>query len=232
MVSNTNDQTPFQAQITSYWNGRSDGYDSHPNHSFRGDREKKVWLTTLKDLLPPPPLDILDVGTGTGFLALLLGELGHHVIGIDLARDMLRAARQKPSVGDVRFEIGDGSNPDFQPASFDAITNRHVLWTLLDPESTFTSWYRLLRPGGRIIAFDSIAPSPRIENPFAPYSEDLLQALPLRHTGSTDAALTMLEAASFTDVKAEPLEELHGVRLELDSEHEPPLLYSFTATRK
>jgi 2-polyprenyl-3-methyl-5-hydroxy-6-metoxy-1,4-benzoquinol methylase len=34
------------------------------------------------------PMDILDVGTGTGFLALLLAELGHRVVAIDLADAM------------------------------------------------------------------------------------------------------------------------------------------------
>jgi ubiquinone/menaquinone biosynthesis C-methylase UbiE len=231
MAYATNGIPQYQSQITTYWNGRSDGYDSHPNHGFRGDREKEAWLATLGDLLPPPPLEILDVGTGTGFLALLLAELGHRVIGIDLAQDMLNIARSKASTGDLSFEIGDASNPAFRPASFDAITSRHLLWTLLDPPTTFANWYRLLRPGGQVLAIDSIAPSPTIPNPPSPYGEELLRALPLRHPGSTENALTALKSACFTVVRAEPLEDLHKVRLELDPTHEPPLLYVFVATR-
>jgi ubiquinone/menaquinone biosynthesis C-methylase UbiE len=230
MMHVTNDEQQFQSQITDYWNSRSEGYDSHPNHGFRGDQEKDAWLTTLRDLLPPP-LDILDVGTGTGFLASLLSELGHRVIGIDLAEDMLNIARRKASGGDLRYEIGDASNPGFRPASFDAITNRHLLWTLLDPQTTFTNWYRLLCPSGRIIAIDSIAPSPRIANSPAPYAEELLRALPLRHPGTTETTLRMLESACFRDVTAKPLDELHRLRLELDPDHEPPLMYVFLAVR-
>jgi ubiquinone/menaquinone biosynthesis C-methylase UbiE len=231
MVHATNDEPQFQSQITTYWNRRSNGYDSHPNHGFRGDQEKDSWLITLRGLLPLPPLDILDVGTGTGFLALLLSELGHRVIAIDLAEDMLNIARLKATDSDLRFEIGDASDPGFRPASFDAITNRHLLWTLLDPQRTFTNWYRLLRPGGRIIAIDSIAPSPRVANSPAPYSEELLRALPLRHPGTTETALRMLESACFRDVTTKPLDELHRLRVELDPDHEPPLLYAFVAVR-
>jgi protein-L-isoaspartate O-methyltransferase len=51
-------------------------------------------MDALRPLLPPPPADILDVGTGTGFLALLLAELGHRVSGIDLSEGMLVRVRR------------------------------------------------------------------------------------------------------------------------------------------
>jgi ubiquinone/menaquinone biosynthesis C-methylase UbiE len=52
-------------------------------------------LETLRSLLPPALAEVLDVGTGTGFLALLLAELRYRVVGIDLAPDMLEIARSK-----------------------------------------------------------------------------------------------------------------------------------------
>jgi ubiquinone/menaquinone biosynthesis C-methylase UbiE len=129
-----------------------------------------------------------------------------------------------------RFELDDAAAPSFPASSFDVIISRHLLWTLVDPESTFANWHRLLRPGGRLVAIDSISPSPRLPNPPSPYSEELLKALPLRHTGSTTPALE-LRSVCFIDAKAEPLEELHRLRLELDPEHEPSPLYAFVANR-
>jgi hypothetical protein len=45
--------------------------------------------------VPPATADVLDVGTGTGFLALLPVELGHRVTGSDLSQDMVAVARAK-----------------------------------------------------------------------------------------------------------------------------------------
>jgi ubiquinone/menaquinone biosynthesis C-methylase UbiE len=66
-------------------------------------------------LLPHAPADVLDVGTGTGFLALLLAELGYRVVGIDLAPDMLEIAQSK-CTNEIapRFELGDAAAPETQ----------------------------------------------------------------------------------------------------------------------
>jgi ubiquinone/menaquinone biosynthesis C-methylase UbiE len=60
----------YQQEIIAHWNGRSREYDSRPHHGLQSQREKDVWLETLRSLLPPSPAEVLDVGTGTGFLAL------------------------------------------------------------------------------------------------------------------------------------------------------------------
>jgi protein-L-isoaspartate O-methyltransferase len=62
----------YQEEIIAHWNGRSREYDSRPHHGLQSQLEKEVWLETLRSLLPQAPADVLDVGTGTGFLALLL----------------------------------------------------------------------------------------------------------------------------------------------------------------
>jgi ubiquinone/menaquinone biosynthesis C-methylase UbiE len=226
----TRDNEHFQAQITAYWNGRSNHYDYHPNHGLRSQREREGWLAILCDLLPPPPADILDVGTGTGFLALLMAELGHRVTGIDLAEDMLDIARSKSTgMAMLHFEIGDASCPQFPTARFDAITNRHLLWTLIDPKRTFVNWHRLLRPGGRVVAIDSINPPAKP----APnhYSDDLAQALPLRYPKSPEPALVMLRSANFVDVRAARLEQLEQLLREIDPESDPPVRHVFIASR-
>jgi SAM-dependent methyltransferase len=62
----------------------------------------------------PPPGRILDLGTGTGVVALALAERypAAEVLGIDLSPGMIEEARQKlPAelAGRVRFEVGDAS---------------------------------------------------------------------------------------------------------------------------
>jgi ubiquinone/menaquinone biosynthesis C-methylase UbiE len=221
----------YQEEIITYWNGRSSEYDSRPHHGLRSHREKEVWLETLLSLLPPTPSDILDVGTGTGFLALLLAELGHRVVGIDLAPDMLEIAQSK-CTGEIspRFEMGDAAAPSFPDGSFDVITSRHLLWTLLDPVRAFCNWHRLLRPGGRVIAIDSLNPSPR-QPQLTTYSEEVIKALPLRHTGKPDPALELFRAAAFADVRAERLKNIEEIQQEIDPESAPPDRHVFIALR-
>src|SRR5262245_9423365 len=78
-----------QGHVTAYWNFRSVSYDAQPGHGLHHEAERRAWLAALRELSPPAPADVLDAGTGTGFLAWLLAELGHRVTGVDLAEAML-----------------------------------------------------------------------------------------------------------------------------------------------
>jgi ubiquinone/menaquinone biosynthesis C-methylase UbiE len=221
----------YQQEIIAHWNGRSREYDSRPHHGLQSQREKDVWLETLRSLLPPSPAEVLDVGTGTGFLALLLAELGHRVVGIDLAPDMLEIARAKCTDAVApRFELDDAAAPSFPGDSFDVIISRHLLWTLLDPVRAFCNWHRLLRPRGRVVAIDSLSPSPR-QPQLTTYSEEVLKALPLRHPGKPDPALELFKAAGFTDARAERLKSIEEIQHEIDPQSAPPDRHVFIAVR-
>jgi SAM-dependent methyltransferase len=150
-----------QDAVVAFWDLRSATYDDSPGHAVHSEAEHRAWLAALGGLLPPPPADVLDAGTGTGFLALLLAELGHRVTGVDLAPGMLAAAREKaaglpPGPARPRFETGDAVDPPLPPGSVDAVVCRHLLWTLTDPARAFVNWHRLLRPGGRVVAIDGL----------------------------------------------------------------------------
>jgi enediyne biosynthesis protein CalE5 len=103
-------------------------------------------------------LRVLDLGSGTGYPALLaartVGPDGT-VIGIDLAEQMLNAAQRKASslrLSNVSFQTGDVTTLPFDAASFDAITSRFCLMFLPDIPKAVTEIGRVMKPGGWLSA--------------------------------------------------------------------------------
>jgi len=139
------------------YNERARTFDNSPGHGIHSAREKQAWMDILtKALNGAQGLKVLDVGTGTGVIALLLAEMGHLVTGIDISRRMLERAEEKARKGNLQteFRLGDAEALPFEDESFDAVVSRHVLWTLPNPEKALVNWKRVLRPGGKLVNID------------------------------------------------------------------------------
>ena len=146
----------IKQRMTDYWTQRVDSFLALRIKEFEGEKHE-LWLDELKKYIPMDrKLDILDVGTGTGFLALLLASQGHHVTGIDLTPDMIRAAEKMSGQLGIPadFYVMDGETPDFKEGSFDVIVSRNLMWALPHMDKAYQSWYRLLRKNGVLVNFD------------------------------------------------------------------------------
>jgi len=104
---------------------------------------------------------ILDLGCGTGNLALRLAARGLHVTGVDLSPDMLDVAREKaPASVALRWvQAGAAELIDhFQPATFDTVISVLVFSELSASEQTETlrQCHLLLRTGGQLIVADEV----------------------------------------------------------------------------
>ncbi len=142
-----------KAAVIAHWNRRAADFDQGPTHGLLNPAQDAAWRGVVARLAPSSPaLDVLDVGCGTGFLALLMAEAGHRAMGIDLAEDMLALARPKAAARGlmVPFLAADAEAPGLPAASFDLVVERHVLWTLPDPLRALRAWREVLRPGGRV----------------------------------------------------------------------------------
>lgn len=82
--------------------------------------------------------------------------MGHKVTGIDLAEEMLVKAREKVDRTSLRvvFQSGDAENLPFHDNVFDAVVNRHVLWNMPNPEMAVSEWFRVVKPGGKLVVID------------------------------------------------------------------------------
>lgn len=143
-------------KIREYWNDRAHIYDTQYQHGLKSLREKKAWLELLEELIPEKGQKILDVGTGTGFLSLLLAEQGHRCKGIDLSPGMMTEAKEKAEKKGlcITFAQGDAECLDEPDESYDIVINRHILWTMPHPYRAVKEWARVVKPGGKVIVID------------------------------------------------------------------------------
>jgi SAM-dependent methyltransferase len=209
------DQT--QQNVTGFWSAVASGYEARPgNVAALGSAEYDAWVAAVRDALPPPPSEILDVGTGTGFLALIAAELGHRVTAVDLAEPMLAVARKEAARRNLAldFRTGDAINPDLARATFDAITNRHLLWTLRDPRAAFANWRGLLRPGGRVVSIDGFWFANRSDEANelfdSFYSRETRDSLPLMSLHDVAPIVDMFKEAGFLNVDVRSLTAVRG----------------------
>jgi RimJ/RimL family protein N-acetyltransferase/2-polyprenyl-3-methyl-5-hydroxy-6-metoxy-1,4-benzoquinol methylase len=131
------------------WDDEAQSFDEAADHGLHDPSVRAAWRALMLDLLPPAPARVADLGCGTGSLAHLLTEEGYDVTGVDLSPEMVRRARAK--VPGVTFVEADASAPPLDPASYDVVLSRHVLWALPDPLAALERWVGLLRDGGRLV---------------------------------------------------------------------------------
>lgn len=153
----TGERDAVKQQVAAHWERRAPQFDEDFGHSIRTPAERAAWDRIL-DLVVPAEraLDALDVGCGTGFLALELATRGHRVTAVDFAPAMLVEARRKAEARDaaIRFEEADAEQLPHESGRFDLVISRHLLWTLPHPEEAIDEWIRVLRAGGRLVVVD------------------------------------------------------------------------------
>lgn len=150
------DVSELHERIRDFWNADAEVYDRAPSHAASDPVEAAAWRAALESALPSPPASVLDVGAGTGAMSILAAELGHRVTAVDLAPAMLERAREKAVARalEVSFVVGPAESPPDGP--FDAVMERHVLWTTRDPVAVLRAWHAVTRPGGRLVLLEGV----------------------------------------------------------------------------
>jgi ubiquinone/menaquinone biosynthesis C-methylase UbiE len=152
----------LKEEIRDYWSRRSRTFDLAFGHRIPAGPEADAWQRPIRDLLGPAPKRVLELACGTGEVTRLIHDLGHDVTALDFSEAMLAVARAKHAGKTrLRFLLADAENTLEPDQSYDAIICRHLVWTLTRPEETFREWFRLLRPGGRLLVFDGDWATPK-----------------------------------------------------------------------
>ncbi|NHN42453.1 class I SAM-dependent methyltransferase [Halorubellus sp. JP-L1] len=107
-----------------------------------------------------PGDDVLDVGCGTGNVALTASQAGARVVGVDLSRRMLELARASADVEgavDVSFLEGDAEHLPFRDDAFEATLSNFGHVFAPNPAAAGRQLARVTQSGGRV-AFTAWSP--------------------------------------------------------------------------
>lgn len=217
-------------EVREYWDADAATYDHAPGHGAPTRVERAAWTAALARHLPASPSRVLDVGSGTGFLSLGAARLGHDVTAVDLSAGMLAKLRARAEAENLAVTAIQAPADEPPAGPFDAVLERHLLWTLPDPAATLRAW-REAAPSGRLVLFESLwGRADPIERGRArlhtalrtlrrtpphhhdEYGPDLLARLPLAGGAHPERLLELVEAAGWRDAALTRLRDVEWAR--------------------
>jgi SAM-dependent methyltransferase len=162
---------------------------------------------------------VLDVGCGSGSVARRAAEMAGPdgaVTAVDISEVLLgtaMSATARPDGAPIEYLLADAQTHDFEPASFDRVISRMGVMFFADPVAAFANLLRAARPGAGFsaIVWRSGEANPWFRIPtqaavavLGPIDSDPKAPGPLAFA-DVDRAMSLLAAAGWKDVSADPL---------------------------
>jgi len=140
-------------RVGGFWDNLAEKYAAQPVE-LPDAFDKKIAIT--RSLMTPDSV-VLDIGCGTGSLALRLADAGREVHGLDVSPEMIRIARTKTAAqaaDNVTFHVGpfDEGFTAFEPEGLDVVCAYSILHLLDDRDAALAHMHRLLKPGGALVS--------------------------------------------------------------------------------
>jgi SAM-dependent methyltransferase len=187
----------------------------------RGSTRTAVVWSGLEPLLGGDPLDVLDIGGGTGGLAVRVGALGHRVTVVDPSPDALAALDRRAREHDVAVNGRQGDLSTLLDVvgtdSADLVLCHGVLEVVDDPATALGTLAEVVRPGGTLSLLVAQRHAAVVARAMAGHFQQALalldpEAPPGRsgHRFIHDELTTLAGTAGFT------VDAVHGVRVFTD----------------
>ncbi|MCL5090751.1 MAG: methyltransferase domain-containing protein, partial [Patescibacteria group bacterium] len=154
------DENQFGQKINQiFYDVEAKSYDRR--HPEIGEGDRNWWKNFAQKHLTPhsKPLKILDLGSGTGFVAEVLGQYlnkNDEFSCLDISPKMLKMAQEKIKEMQLKakfnFLINNTEKLPFKAKNFDIITINSVIHHLVNPEETFAEINRVLKDKGIVVA--------------------------------------------------------------------------------
>lgn len=143
-------------KIAQYWDKRASSFDK--DHDTE---DLNAWKTELSRLLGfDRSKNVLDIGTGSGFVANMTSALGFPSLGVDISVGMMENGvrhAETQGVGTFYMKVPEVELP-FMDGSIDNIVNCRLIWTMIASNDMVSEWLRVLRPGGQVLCFNRLDP--------------------------------------------------------------------------
>jgi ArsR family transcriptional regulator len=127
--------------------------------SVAGDMERqyspgRTWEVTTRTIVQLLELgDVLDIASGDGVLAELLAPTARTIHCLDISQRVVDAGKKRlRNYSNVSFASGDMHELPVADDSFDTVLLMHALTYTNEPQTVFNEAFRVLRPGGRLLA--------------------------------------------------------------------------------
>lgn len=166
----------------------------HYDETRGGERRGEEYAADIHARLPPGDGLILEIGVGTGVVALGLRQLGRTVVGLDLSSPMLRRARSR--LGPVLIR-SDAMQMALGTASVAHAVSVWVVHSVKEPTLLFQEAFRVIRPGGLYVVCAAQTPAP--DDEVGQVIAEMARQVDIRRSASRSRAVTGAEVLEWAE---------------------------------
>lgn len=134
--------------------------------TFGQDQRWRKEVIRLAQL--PQQSKLLDIGAGTGDLSkeALRQYPDSCVTAVDFTLAMMIAGKKTPQADKISWSGADALHLPFEDDYFDAVVSGFLLRNVTNIPAVLSEQFRVLKPGGRLVALDTTRPKRNILSPF------------------------------------------------------------------